>query len=166
MSGPDARGGAALVASVPGLRTFKSRRFHLVIATVLALLGVSLVVKRLVLFDVTDVDVAFDFRAYYYAAERMLAGLSPYTAAQLEGHGGAYCLDCYLYPPFFAQLLSPMTLVPLAAAKMVWLALGYVAAFASTWLATGIGGAARSLEVPSGVSQRCCFSNRWPPRSG
>jgi len=39
-----------------------------------------------------------------------------------------------------------MTLVPLAAAKVIWLAIGYVAAFASTWLATGIGGAARSLE--------------------
>ena len=146
MSGSDARGGAARTASIPVLRTFESRRFRLVVATILAFLGVALIVKRLVLFDVTDVDVAFDFRAYYYAAERMLAGSSPYTAVQLESQGDAYCLDCYLYPPFFAQLLAPIALVPLAAAKVIWLAIGYLAAFASTWLATGIGGASRSLE--------------------
>lgn len=61
--------------------------------------------------DPTDVRLAFDFAAYYHAAERMLAGSSPYSSTQLEGLGAGLCWDCYLYPPFFAQLLSPIQLV-------------------------------------------------------
>ena len=145
MSGLEARSGSGGIASIPLLRTFESRRFRLIVATFLALLGVAMNLIGWPCSTRTRA-VAFDFAAYYHAAERMLAGASPYTAAQLEVTVVAYCFDCYLYPPFFAQILSPITLVPLEAAKVIWLAIAYVAAFASTWLATGIGGAARSLE--------------------
>ena len=145
MSGLDARGGAAQGASIPLLRTFESRRFRLIVATFLALLGVAVNLMRLTMFDAGE-GWAFDFAAYYHAAERMLAGASPYTAMLLASPVVEYCFDCYKYPPFFAQILSPLTLVPLEAAKVIWLAIGYAAAFASTWLATGIGGANKSLE--------------------
>jgi len=146
MSRTEAHPGAVRGASIPVLRTFESQRFRLVIATILAVLGIALSVARLVVFDVADPSVMLDFPAYYHAAERMLAGSSPYTAAQLDGSNGAYCFDCYLYPPFFAQVLSPVALVPLEAAKIIWFFIAYAAAFASTWFATGIGGAHRSLE--------------------
>jgi alpha-1,2-mannosyltransferase len=146
VSSPVPRGGTAPVASIPGLRTFESRRFRLLVAALFVLLGFALNIARLTVYDPADPGLAFDFAAYYHAAERMLAGASPYTAAQLEASGAGLCFDCYLYPPFFAQVLSPITLVPLAVAKVIWLVLSYLAAFVSTWLATGIGGAARSLE--------------------
>jgi hypothetical protein len=140
------RDDAALGATIPLLRTFESPRFRLLVAALLALSGFALNLARLSGYDPADTGLAFDFAAYYHAAERMLAGSSPYTADQLGGTGAGLCLDCYLYPPFFAQLLSPLTLLPLAAAKVAWLVISYVAAFVSTWLATGIGGARRSLE--------------------
>ena len=133
-------------AQIPVLRTFESRRFRLLVATILAALGLALFVARLFLFDMADPSVLLDFPAYYHAAERVWAGSSPYTATQIQGTVGAYCYDCYLYPPFLAQIMSPLTLVPLETAKLGWVATSYVAAFASTWLATGIGGARRSLE--------------------
>lgn len=129
---------------MPVLRTFESRRFRLIVATILALLGIAWNVLRLSMFESSG-SWGLDFAVYYRAAERMLAGASAYEATQL-GSAVAYCFDCYKYPPFFAQILSPLTLVPLEAARVIWLAIGYSMAFASTWLATGIGGASRSLE--------------------
>ncbi len=145
MSGSTAHDEAARIASIPVLRTFESRRFRLIVATSLALLGVAVNLMRLTMFDSGE-GWAFDFAAYYHAAERMLAGTSPYTAAQLASPVVEYCFDCYKYPPFVAQILTPLTLMQLEAAKVIWLAIGYAAAFASTWLATGIGGANKSLE--------------------
>ncbi len=145
MSGSDARGGAARIASMPVLRTFESRRFRLLVATILVLFGVAWNLLRLSMFESSE-SWGLDFGAYYHAAERMLAGSSPYATMQVASPAVAYCFDCYLYPPFFAQSLAPMTLVPLEAAKVIWLAIGYAAVFASTWLATGIGGATKSLE--------------------
>ena len=96
MSGPNERRRAAGHASVPVLRTFESPRFRLLVAMLLTLLGFALNIARLTVYDPSDPGLAFDFAAYYHAAERMLAGSSPYTAVQLEGTGGAYCFDCYL----------------------------------------------------------------------
>jgi len=111
----------------------------------LALLGAALNVKLLTLFE-PDVAVALDFDAYYFAAERVVAGSSLYMTVQQANPGSAYCGGCYLYPPFLAQVLAPITLVSLGTAKVIWIVFGYVVAFSSIWLATGIGGAARSLE--------------------
>ena len=88
----------------------------------------------------------YDFAAYYDAADRMLRGGSPYMSAQLAGPVDAVCNGCYLYPPFLAQVVSPLAVLPIEAAKATWFVLMTVAALASTWLATGIGGARRSVE--------------------
>ena len=116
------------------------------IAIIVALVGVALNVARLAAFDLSDPAVLLDFAAYYNAAERMLHGASPYAALQLDGSTAAYCRDCFLYPPVFAQLLAPVALVSLESCKVVWIVIAYTAAFVSTWLATGIGGAARTAE--------------------
>jgi hypothetical protein len=146
LSGTNARADAAKRSQLPLLRTFESSRFRLTVASFLVLLGIAVSAARLALFDPADPSVALDFTAYYQAAERVLAGSSPYLYGQMEGSLPAFCGDCYLYPPFFAQLLVPVTLMPLAAAKTTWFVTSYAAAFVSTWLATGIGGAPRTVE--------------------
>ena len=87
-----------------------------------------------------------DFEAYYRAAERMAAGASPYTAAQISGPVDAVCPGCYLYPPFLAQVLVPFTWLPYEVAMAAWFALMYVGAYLATWIAGSIGGAQPSLE--------------------
>lgn len=134
------------LADVPLLRAFGSHTFRLMVAAIFVLLGIGMTVVRLTRLELTDPAVAFDFPAYYYAAERMLSGDSPYLERQLLETGVAYCRDCYLYPPVFAQALAPVALVPIEIAKVVWWVICYALAFASTWLATGIGGAKRTLE--------------------
>lgn len=133
-------------ASLPGIRVFRSARFRVLVAGLVVLAGVVLNLMRLLAFDLGDPAVGLDFAAYYRAAEQVASGASPYARAQVGGSVAAYCRDCYLYPPVLAQVLQPVTLVSLETAKLVWFAVGYAAAFASTWLATGIGGAPRSLE--------------------
>lgn len=90
-----------------------------------------------------------DFAAYYLAAERLLDGVSPYAAVQLAGAYAAVDPDLYLYPPPFAQVLGPLTFVPLEAAKVIWLLVCFGAAWAAAWVAAGIGGTPRGFERTS-----------------
>jgi hypothetical protein len=92
-----------------------------------------------------EMPVLPDFEVYYGAAERVLHGQPLYFGPQLDGPFDIWC-QCFLYPPFLAQALVPLTILPLSLAKVVWFALMTAAALASTWLATGIGGASRSIE--------------------
>ena len=64
-----------------------------------------------------------DFPIYWQAARDLLAGRSPYDVSS-GLHG-------YVYLPWFAWVLVPLALVPLAAAAWCW----YVANLAFTWLA-------------------------------
>jgi hypothetical protein len=132
--------------SPAGLRTFHSRRFRLLVAVVLATLGLALNwVYLQVLWD-SPTPWLEDFEPYYGAAERMLAGELPYTEAQLEAPVDAVCPGCYLYPPFLAQISAPLSVVPMEMAKVGWFAVLSAAAFASTWIASGTAGARPTLE--------------------
>jgi len=64
-----------------------------------------------------------DFPIYHSAARTLLAGGSPYDAAT-GLHG-------YVYLPFFALLLSPLSALPLAAAAAVWYVANVLFALAS-----------------------------------
>jgi hypothetical protein len=129
-----------------GLRTFHSRRFRLLVAVVLATLGLALNwVYLQVLWD-SPTPWLEDFEPYYGAAERMLAGELPYTEAQLEAPVDAVCPGCYLYPPFLAQISAPLSVVPMEMAKVGWFAVLSAAAFASTWIASGTAGVRPTLE--------------------
>jgi len=113
---------------------------------VLALLGVgfALLVLR-VLPDALHPWLE-DFEAYYDAAQRLAVGNSPYLASQLDRPVPAVCPDCYLYPPFLAQVLAPLSSVPLDWVKAGWAVVLAVSAWAAVWIGSGIGGARRSWE--------------------
>ena len=78
----------------------------------------SLDVVFLVLLDTPEVPWLEDFEPYYAASVQLLDGASPYTAEQLGAPIDAVCPGCYLYPPFLAQLITPLTLVSMDTAKI------------------------------------------------
>ncbi|MEX1335779.1 MAG: glycosyltransferase 87 family protein, partial [Candidatus Limnocylindrales bacterium] len=139
----EARGAAG---GIPLLRTLDSPRFRLLLAALLAILGVALNVSMARILIAGGGIALEDFVPYFAAALRMADGESPYLAEQLAGPVPAICHGCYLYPPLLAQLLVPFTSLPLDTAKVLWLALLSGAAFGSAWIGAGIGGATRSLE--------------------
>jgi hypothetical protein len=60
-----------------------------------------------------------DFSWYYWAGERVFTGADLYT----------YVLDGYLYPPFFAVLMFPLSLLPRTLAAAIWYAGNVVSLF-------------------------------------
>ena len=131
----------------PGIRTLASRRFQRVIG--LLLLGAGLLFLGTLLMAV---DRAGGFQIDFLAAYRrasldLLGGQSPYLPDQLNHPfpaNGRY--GWYLYPPAFAQILTPLAVLPAAVSAVLWLLLQAVLLFAATWLAASAAGAARSLD--------------------
>lgn len=112
----------------------------------MAIVGVLMAGFMLAVLTAADGIPLEDFVPYYGAALRMGAGESPYYAEQLESPIHAVCIGCYIYPPLLAQLLVPLTAIPLESAKVVWFALLALAGFGSAWIGASIGGARASLE--------------------
>jgi hypothetical protein len=76
-----------------------------------------------------------DFPSYYYAAMALTRGEDPYSLevlarlAAADGYG--FEPFAYLYPPLFALLFVPLTLLPLHTAYLVWSALSLGATVAA-----------------------------------
>lgn len=145
---PAVRLSVSQLGSIPGLRTLGSTPFRHVLASVLLVVGAALV--GMVLVRQASLGPggqwAMDFGAYYSSMERMLGGGSLFSEAQLTGPIDALCRGCYLYPPAFAQVLSPVTMLPLGAAGVIWFTVQAAAIFSAVWIGAGVGGARRSLE--------------------
>jgi hypothetical protein len=70
--------------------------------------------------------VGGDFQVFYRAAQKVAAGESPYPAEVLKGDtegGAARAWGNYIYPPFFAWMLEPLTVLAPYPAKKVYLLL-------------------------------------------
>lgn len=150
-AGPAAGLAAALaagLAAAPGIRTLRSRRFRLVLAATLWLVGGTMV-ALLLTKQAADPrgGFAIDFAAYHHAAGRLAGSGSPYAPEMLLGRVDAQGLDHYLYPPPLAQLLVPIAGMDPRTAAWLWLALQSMAVLAAVWLAARAGGARRSLET-------------------
>jgi hypothetical protein len=140
-------GSAPRILSLPGVRTFRSRRFREVTGAGLWAIGLVLLGRTLAA-QVGDPagQFAIDFADYHGAAREMVDGRTPYAPAMLEGPVPSQGQGAYRYPPPFAQLLAPLTALPLTVAAWLWLALQAVLIFASVWLAGSLGGARPSRE--------------------
>lgn len=79
--------------------------------------------------------VVEDARAYFDAATRLLDSGSPYRAEELAGAIAPITKGAYLYPPPLAQVLTPLSLLPLPLVTGLWLVLIVVCALAAAWLA-------------------------------
>ena len=74
---------------------------------------------------------AYDFRAYYMAAQRLIETGSPYQAQTLAGPFRPGPFGLYLYAPILAGLFVPLTWLGEQGAVLVWLVLR-VGALAAT----------------------------------
>lgn len=134
----------------PGVRTLRSPGFRTVVALALFAVG-ALVLGYLLVRQANDPkgQWAFDFSTYYSAAADMAAGKSPYAPVMFEGPIPAQGAGAqlYKYPPTLAQVLVPMSYLPLGAASVTYFTLQLVAVFGGVWLAVRAGGARSSLET-------------------
>lgn len=87
-----------------------------------------------------------DFGDYWLAGSRVLHGQSPYASAMLSGPFGAMGQDRFRYPPPFALLVVPLSLLPRDTAISAWALISGGALLAGCWLAASAGGARASLE--------------------
>jgi hypothetical protein len=82
-----------------------------------------------------------DFGAYRAASLELLKGSNPYPPEMLAGPFAAQGIDNYVYPPLFAQLLTPIAVLPSGVSADVWLLIQASALFAACWLAGSAAGA-------------------------
>jgi hypothetical protein len=114
----------------------------LIVAATLVVIGLT-VMGLLLARQASDPngDFGVDFADYRIASLRMLDGRSPYAPEMLSAPVPAQGFDRYRYPPPFAQLLTPIAVLPSGQAATAWLAVQAILFFASAWIA---GSAARA----------------------
>jgi hypothetical protein len=92
--------------------------------------GGTLLLTVTAVLAVAGDTLGYDFRAYYNAASRVLAGQPLYDAsAAVAGPGGLF-----LYPPPFVLPILPLALLPVGAATGIWIVLTLAAFAAGTAL--------------------------------
>lgn len=72
-----------------------------------------------------------DFNVYYYAAREIVAGHDPYQRSLGEW-------TPYLYPPFLAELIVPLALLPLPVAAYLWFLINAASIAAAAWMAAAL----------------------------
>ena len=103
-------------------------------------------------------DLVADFYPLYFAAGRMLAGLSPYgdaaTAELARQWQAPFAAAGIAYPLSFLVFVLPFGLLPFALAATIWIGIGLAGAAASLRLAMiwRSWGAPRVTPVPEKVS--------------
>jgi hypothetical protein len=135
------------LAGRPGIRTLGSLRFKRVLGLLLLVTGL---VFLLMLLQAVERAGGFEIdfvAAYRRASLDLMAGRSPYYAEQVSQAfpaSGRY--GWYMYPPAFAQVLTPLALLPSSVASVFWLLLQAAMLFAAAWIAGTAGGARHSLD--------------------
>ena len=92
-------------------------------------------------FGIKILGARSDWLAYYAAGYFLLHGrigqiYDPVAVQAWEAPWIGPYLVRFLYPPAYSLPLLPLSLLPLAAARLVWLIIGSAAALASAWLWT------------------------------
>lgn len=81
----------------------------------------------------TPSSLRFDFVNYFAGAQAAAHGTDVYAEFK-RGWGSEAWVVAYIYPPFFAEALAPLTVLGLLAAARVWLLVVQVAFLAALWL--------------------------------
>lgn len=109
-----------------GLRLLRQPRVRNSILALVAMLAVGFRAIQFIALT-RQIQWGYDFSAYWAAAARLMAGDSPYTAAQLAGPYAPQVQFLYLYPPPLAAAVTPLALLfptDYRAAAWVWTAIG------------------------------------------
>jgi hypothetical protein len=96
--------------------------------------GYALALAALVVLVQHDGGLAFDGHAYWLAGRAVLDGRPLYAPAEID------TLGAYLYPPIFAQLWAPFTLLPELAFDWLWrlVCVGCLRYLAGSWRNVGL----------------------------
>src|SRR5262249_20314686 len=90
--------------------------------------GVVLAAGLAVAYVALGASMPWDFDTYYYAAAAYRSGLDPYSLGALSSVAGKPIELPFVYPPVTLALFAPLADLPLAVARVVWLALNSIAA--------------------------------------
>lgn len=131
---------------LPGIRTFRSRRFRVGLGvTLLACVGILMFAFLARQAADPRGQFGIDIAVYQRTVRDLAAGLPLYPRSMLDGPIAAQDM-LYKYPPPFAQLFWPLAWLPVGIANTIWGAIQAILAFASVWLAASFGGARVSRE--------------------
>ena len=72
-----------------------------------------------------------DFNVYYHAAREVIAGRDPYQQSLGDWVP-------YLYPPLFAELITPLALLPLPVAAYLWFLISAASIAAAAWMSASL----------------------------
>ena len=128
-----------------GVRLLRQRSVQLAALGILSLVVLAFRALQFT-FLTTQVQWGYDFSAYWAAAGRVLAGMSPYQAHQLAGPYSPQAQFLYLYPPPLAALVAPLAATfpgDYRAAAWIWTAVGaaiLVASVLALWRDERLGG--------------------------
>jgi hypothetical protein len=107
---------ARLSAGVPaGVRDFladPARRRLILVA--LSAVGYGIGLAALLATVANDGGYGYDSQAYWLAGQNVLHGQPLYGDVAVDAFGA------YKYPPVFAQLIAPLTLIPALAFSWLW----------------------------------------------
>ena len=114
----------------------RNERLRLVAGAVLLAVGAFMLATLLVgQARKPDGQYGIDYGDYRQASLRMLDGKSPYAPEMLAGPIPAQGVDRYRYPPPFALIVAPISVLPATAAATVWLFVQLVCIMAALLLA-------------------------------
>ena len=118
-----------------GIRRLYEPRFQerILLMLVIALAAYYVVWSIAQWVTLTPASLRFDFLNYYGGAQAAWHGTDVYADFK-QSWGGEAWVVAYIYPPFFAELLAPLTPLGLVAAARIWLLAVHAAFFASLWL--------------------------------
>lgn len=115
------------VRTLPGVRVFDDSRVQLFVAIVFLLL-VAFMRLGQIWYSASQYEIGYDFSAYWLAGRHALDGMPLYTDGQLAGSYPAQQQFLYLYPPFLAAIVAPLSAIysTFESAAWVWSALGLI----------------------------------------
>lgn len=97
-----------------------------------------------------------DFNVYYYAAREIVEGRDPY-----QNSIGDW--TPYLYPPLLAELLVPLSVLPVRPAAYVWFLVSAASLIGGSWLVAKMGtGRAANAETGNGAVEGDAASKERP----
>lgn len=101
---------------------------RLLLLLLVAIAGYYLVWSATQWVTLTPTALRFDFVNYFGGAQAAAHGTDIYAAFK-RGWGSEAWVVAYIYPPFFAELLAPLTPLGLVAAARIWLLAVHAAFF-------------------------------------
>jgi glycosyl transferase family 87 len=118
-----------------GIRRLYEPRFQarVLLLLLLVITGYYVVWSIIQWLTLTPGSLRFDFVNYFGGAQAAWHGTDIYADFKRSWGGEAWVV-AYIYPPFFAELLAPLTPLGLVAAARIWLLGVQAAFFGSLWL--------------------------------